>query len=185
VNEVVPTKSRPSVRRLNLGSGAQPRPGYINVDLRPTAHPDVVADLDRFPYPFATGSFEEVLALDVVEHLSNVTRFMEEVHALLVPGGLLEITTPHFSSSNSFTDPTHQHHFGYFSFDYFTAGSKYSFYSAARFAIEKKMVVFSPSRWNRLVARLANRRPELWERRFCWLFPAWFLIFRLRAVRGA
>jgi SAM-dependent methyltransferase len=182
---VVSTATGPSVRRLNLGSGMHPRLRCVNVELRASAHPDVIADLDRFPYPFARGSFEEVLALDVVEHLSDVTRFMEEVHALLVPGGLLEITTPHFSSANSFTDPTHLHHFGYFSFDYFTADSKYSYYSLARFVIEKRMVVFHPSRLNRHVAGFANRRPELWERRLCWLFPAWFLIFRLRAVREA
>ena len=185
MSEVVPPTARPSRHTLNLGSGMQPRPGYIIVDLRATTHPDVLADLNRFPYPFARTSFDEVLALDVVEHLSDVTRFMEEVHALLVPGGFLEITTPHFSSANSFTDPTQVHHFGYFSFDYFTADSKYSFYSVARFVIEKRTVVFHPSRWNRLIAGFANRRPQLWERRFCWLFPAWFLIFRLRAVRGA
>jgi SAM-dependent methyltransferase len=180
----VPTTTRSRLLKLNLGSGIQPRPGYINVDLRTTARPDIIADLNHFPYPFARSAFEEVLALDVVEHLSDVTRFMEEVHDLLVPGGLLEITTPHFSSANSYTDPTHRHHFGFFSFDYFTPDSKYSFYSRASFAIENKTVVFTASHFNRVVARFANRCPELWERRFCWLFPAWFLIFRLRAVRG-
>jgi hypothetical protein len=32
------------------------------------------------------------------------------------------------------------------------------------------------------VSRLANRRPDLYEKRFAWLWPAWFLIFKLRKL---
>jgi SAM-dependent methyltransferase len=173
----------PLPRRLNLGCGLKPRPDCLNVDLR--GQPDLVWDLERRPYPLPRDHFEAIYALDVVEHLADVPGFMEEAHALLAPDGVLEISTPHFSCANSYTDPTHRHHFGYFSFDYFTDASQWSFYTPVRFAIVERILVFQPRLPDRLVARLANRHPELYERRFAWLCPAWFLIFRLRAVKPA
>ena len=144
--------------------------------------PDLVWDLDRRPYPLPRKHFEHVYAFDVVEHLASVQEFVEEAHALLAPGGILEITTPHFSSANSFTDPTHRHHLGYFSFDYFTAGSQWGFYSGVRFEIAQRALVFHMSLPGKLMSRFANRRPELYERRLTWIWPAWFLIFKLRAL---
>jgi SAM-dependent methyltransferase len=168
-------------RRLNLGCGLKLRPDCLNVDLR--GQPDIVWDLNRRPYPLPRDYFEYIYALDVVEHLYSVADFMEEAHSLLAPGGVIEITTPHFSCSNSFTDPTHRHHLGYFSFDYFTDASQWSFYTAVRFEITQRLLVFHSGLLDRLVARLANRNPEFYERRLTWLRPAWFLIFKLRAVK--
>jgi len=36
---------------------------------------------------------------------------------------------------------------------------------------------------NRLVFRLANRFPERYERRWAWMFPAWFLYYELEVVK--
>jgi len=169
-------------RRLNLGSGLKKRADCLNVDRR--GEPDLVCDLDQRPWPLPRDHFEHVYALDVVEHLASVQGFMEEVHAVLAPGGVVEITTPHFSSANSFTDPTHRHHLGYFSFDYFTDASQWSFYTDVRFAMVERTLVFHQRLADRPIARFANRHPMLWEQRFAWLWPAWFLIFKLRAVKG-
>jgi SAM-dependent methyltransferase len=168
-------------RRLNLGCGLRKRPDCWNVDLR--GEPDLVWNLDQRPYPLPRGHFEYIYALDVVEHLEDLQGFVEEAHALLAPGGILEITTPHFSCANSYTDPTHRHHLGYFSFDYFTDASQWSFYSPVRFEIAERMIVFHQRLPDRLVSRFARRYPEVWEQRFAWVWPAWFLIFKLRAVK--
>lgn len=167
-------------RRLNIGCGRDYRAGWLNVDLK--GDPDLRWDLDRMPYPLPRGHFEHIAALDVVEHLQDVKAFVEEAHALLAPGGILEITTPHFSCANSYVDPTHRHHLSYFSFDYFTPGHQWSFYSRARFEIVERQIVFRSGFPARLVAAFARRNPELYEQRFAWMFPAWFLIFRLRAI---
>lgn len=170
-------------RRLNLGCGLKKRPDAFNVDLRPAVGPDLVWDLERRPYPLPRGHFETIWALDVVEHLADIQGFLEEAHALLAPGGILEITTPHFSCANSFTDPTHRHHLGYFSFDYFTDASPWSFYSGVRFEIAERILVFPTGRVSGRISRWANRHPALYERRLAWIWPAWFLIFKLRAVK--
>jgi predicted SAM-dependent methyltransferase len=102
-------------RELNLGCGTRRREGWLNVDRVARVLPDLVWDLDQYPYPLATSHFRWIFAGDVVEHLRNIPDFMQEVHRLLEAGGCVEITTPHFSCANSYTDPTHRHHLGYFS----------------------------------------------------------------------
>ena len=171
-------------RRLNLGCGNDLRDGYLNVDRSPEVGADLVWDLNELPYPLPENHFEEILALDVVEHLDSVVGFMEEAHRLLSPGGEIEITTPHFSCANSFRDPTHRWHLSYFSFDYFCEGHGLAHYSKARFEIVRRELAFHPTRLNRFVGWWARRDVERYERRWCWSFPAWFLVFRLRAVKG-
>lgn len=170
-------------RRLNLGCGHKRREGWLNVDKLNTVAPDLLWDLDEYPYPLPENHFTDIHAGDIVEHLADIPRFMRQTHALLAAGGELEITTPHFSCANSFTDPTHRHHLGYFSFDYFTESGQLNFYTDVRFQLVQRSLVFHPGRVSRLTARLANRWPALYERRFTWIAPAWFLTFRLRAIK--
>ena len=172
-----------SVKLLNLGCGCRPREGYLNVDQAETTRPDLVWDLNVYPYPLPKNHFEHIHVGDVVEHLENIPAFMEEFWDLLIPNGTVEITTPHFSCANSCTDPTHKYHLGYFSFDYFTETSELNFYSRARFTIDSRSIAFHHNLVNRVVRRLANRYPHPYEQRFAWIFPAWFLVFRLRAIK--
>jgi hypothetical protein len=82
--------------RLNLGCGEDVRPGYTNVDLRPT-HPDVkIVDLSAFPWPFEDGSAEEILMLDFLEHFPyrETERILIECHRVLRAGGALVIQVP-------------------------------------------------------------------------------------------
>jgi len=170
-------------RELNLGCGRRRREGCLNVDRATRVEPDLLWDLDQFPYPLPDSHFSRIYASDVVEHLIDVPEFMREAHRLLVPRGVLEITTPHFSCANSYTDPTHRHHLGYFSFDYFTRGHDLDYYSDCRFEIVERQFVFRQTLFNKIVSRLANRYPEIYEQRFVWILPAWFLIFRLAAIK--
>jgi SAM-dependent methyltransferase len=166
-------------RVLNLGSGKKYIPGVVNVDVTPATKPDVVHDLNRVPWPFSDSYFREVQALDVLEHLSDLIAVMEEIHRICEDGAIIRVTTPHFSSANSYTDLTHRHHFGFFSLDHFTGASSNDFYTGCRFRMISRKILFHPSLVNKLVWRLASRNPELYERSWAWAFPAWFLYFEL------
>jgi len=169
--------------RLNLGSGRRPLEGAVNLDVSDQVGADVVHDLNHVPWPFEANTFDEIHAYDVLEHVDSVVTAIEEIHRIARPGARLLATVPHFSSANAFTDVTHRHWFGWRSFEPFDARDARSHYSAARFAPRRTQMHFHPSMANRLVWRLANRWPEGYERRWAWVFPAWYLYFELEVVK--
>ncbi len=167
---------------LNLGAGRKRRPDAVNVDLVASTDPELVWDLNNLPWPLPSGHFREVLAYDVIEHLDDIIGVMEEIHRVCSPGALVKITLPHFSCANSYTDPTHRHHFSWFTFHYFTGENQWDFYTARRFKRVGSHLHFYPSLLNKLIWRLANRYPGMYERRWAWMFPAWFLSFELEVI---
>ncbi|MFQ5849499.1 MAG: class I SAM-dependent methyltransferase [Candidatus Binatia bacterium] len=53
-------------------------------------------DVRGFSLPFRTGSFDLVLALDVIEHVEDDLRALSECRRILKDGGLLIVTVPAF-----------------------------------------------------------------------------------------
>jgi SAM-dependent methyltransferase len=170
---------------LSVGCGRRNvDPDVIRLDISPDVNPDVVWDLDEFPYPFDESYFSAIECMDVIEHLGNIPRVMEEFHRILKSNGILKISTPHFSSANSFIDPTHRWHLSRFSFDYFSERPDLSYYSRSKYREKIGHIQFQGGRMSRsIVSRLANRFPKTYEQRFAWMFPAWFLYFELEAIK--
>jgi SAM-dependent methyltransferase len=170
-------------RLLNLGCGLQYREEAVNVDLVSDTNPDIVADLNRLPWPLPDGHFDEVIMHDVLEHLDNIVLVMEEIHRVCRAGARVRITVPHFSCANAFRDPTHRHYFSRFSCDYFTGENSFGFYTRVHFRRRSSEIVFHPTLINKIVWRLARKYPEQYERRWAWIFPAWFLSFDLEVIK--
>ncbi len=169
-------------RSLDLGAGTVVRaPGALRADRSLDVAPDIVLDATA-PLPFADGSLTQVYCFDVLEHVDDLVAVVTEIHRVLEPGGRLFVTTPHFSCANSYTDPTHRHHFGWRSFDYFVDGHELNYYSSARFQVAQRTLRFHGGAIDTVVRRIANRWPDLYEHRLAWLFPAWYLEFELVAV---
>lgn len=76
-------------------------------------------DLCRLPWPIAGRGFDQVLAIDVLEHLPWVgvedqellPRVMREIHRVLKPGGILYVEVPHIASPIAVGTPGHQRFF--------------------------------------------------------------------------
>jgi hypothetical protein len=168
---------------LNLGCGRRKIEGAVNVDISGRVGADLVHDLSVIPWPLPSNTFREVHAQDVIEHIDDTLRVMGEIHRVCSKGARVHIVVPHFSSGNAFTDPTHRRYFSAFSFDYFDPEHALGFYSDAHFKRVRAQIVFYPSVANKLVHRLANWRPHAYERRWAWIFPAWFLAVELEAVK--
>ncbi len=172
------------MRGLDLGCGNKLRSkDILRVDINPSLRPDILHDLNSFPYPLAQGEFEVIYCTDVLEHLDNIVKVMEEIYRIAKPFAIVHITVPHFSCSNSYTDPTHKHFFGLFSFDYFTGENQWNFYTKAKFRKKKIQLIFFPTPWNKIIWRLANRYPIFYERYLTWVFPAWFMSIELEAIK--
>jgi len=71
---------------------------------------DRLVQSDLCELPFASGAFDTILALDVIEHLENDVGFLEKAHRLLAPGGRLLLSVPAFTLLWSQHDVTFQHH---------------------------------------------------------------------------
>lgn len=127
--------------KLNLGCGEKSLDGYIGVDRIKTAATDISHDLDVFPYPFEDGVAEEILMDNVLEHLTDVVKVMEEVYRIAAPGALVRIKVPYFKSNSAYTDPTHKHFFTETSFKYFQPGHALHFYTKAKFEIMKTELI--------------------------------------------
>jgi SAM-dependent methyltransferase len=180
---LVDSGDRRKKRILNLGCGLKHLANAVNLDITSATRPDVVHNLNQRPWPFEDGAFDEFRANDVIEHLDDVVATLEEIHRIATPGAILRVTVPHFSCANAFTDITHRHYFGYFSFHYFTGENEFPFYTGARFKRRESTIVFHPTLRNKIVWRLANRWPAAYERSWAWILPAWFLYFELEVVK--
>jgi len=177
-----------SPKILDLGCGTRKRPGAIGLDINPQCNADIIHDLSRFPYPFEDNSFSEVYVDNVLEHLDDVIRTMEELHRICLDGALVKVIVPYFRSHWAFIDPTHRRYFTVDSFAYFDPDSPISLiypYSRARFSPQQ--VVFNeniPTRMGKgLVKWLANRWPSRYERFLGHLVPLDDLTFYLRVVK--
>ena len=168
---------------LNLGCGNRQLPDAVNLDSNARVHPDVVHDLNSRPWPFDNDFFQAVTAYDAIEHCDDVIATMEEIHRISRNGAIVKITVPHFSCANTYIDPTHKHQFGHGSFHYVTCENAFSFYTDKLYRRRVSRIVFAESIVNKVVSWLANRFPESYERRWAWIFPAWFLYFELEEIK--
>jgi SAM-dependent methyltransferase len=128
--------------KLHVGSGNDILPGWINHDLAPLPGVDVVHDLEAFPWPFEDNGFEEIRMINVLEHLSNAIKSIEELHRISNSGAKVCIRVPYWNSRDMATDPTHKTFFSEYSFDYFDPSKRHCqerpYYSKARFRIVRK-----------------------------------------------
>jgi len=97
------------IDKLNLGSGQFRKKDFINIDVNPNTNPDILHDLDKFPWPFKKNSFSLIEADHVLEHLKDSFKVMKELNRILKSGGKLIIRVPH--ASRGFTHPDHKRGF--------------------------------------------------------------------------
>ncbi|HTX18961.1 MAG TPA: class I SAM-dependent methyltransferase [Bacteroidota bacterium] len=173
---------------LDLGCGMRKRPGAVGIDVNPRSSADIIHDLNTFPYPFPDSSFDEIYCDNVIEHLDDVVKVMEELHRIAKPAGEIVVIVPFFPHRQAHTDPTHRHYFGIHSFDYFVEGTAYSSfrYSETKFvlrSIEFDKGIIHTHLFDKFLVSFANRRKELYENRIANIFPLRHLTFQLDVVK--
>jgi SAM-dependent methyltransferase len=79
--------------KLHIGCGPCHLPGWVNLDI----HPAPVATNVLWGLPFVDGSARYVFLSHLLEHLfypNDVQPFLEEIHRVLMPGGVVRIIVP-------------------------------------------------------------------------------------------
>lgn len=97
--------------KLNMGCGRNKHAGYVNVDSAPASEPDVLFDLETFPWPWPDGAAEEVVFNHSLEHMGGdpkvFLRLMQELYRICAPGAVVRINVPHPRHDDFIGDPTH------------------------------------------------------------------------------
>ncbi|MGC3972592.1 MAG: class I SAM-dependent methyltransferase [Pirellulales bacterium] len=165
---------------LDLGCGTAKTAGAIGLDVVPLAGVDLIGDLSERPYPFASDTFDAIYLNDVIEHLPNTIKTMEELYRILKPEGRVFIRVVNWNSRCAAMDPTHVGYYTEHTFDFFGKRVGRSYYTRARFDVVQ-------------VRRVYNRFAELLcpnERLLHFFSQFWSnvlddLHFELRAVKPA
>jgi SAM-dependent methyltransferase len=143
-------------KKINLGSGKDYRPGYLNIDVNPSVGADLILDLSqRLDLPHAitspslgkirleTGAFSEIIANDVLEHVRDLPTLMTQCLELLETGGRFAINVPYELSCGAWQDPTHVRAFNENSWLYFTDWFWYLGWFRHRFEVVELTYVLS------------------------------------------
>ena len=107
--------------RLDLACGNAKREGFWGVDVSKDTQADKIMDLEKYPWDFKDNSVFEINVSHYLEHVLNLPRFMEEIYRILIPGGLVSIACPYYSSMRATQDPTHKNMISENTFLYYDA----------------------------------------------------------------
>ncbi|UZE92314.1 MAG: class I SAM-dependent methyltransferase [Methanosarcinales archaeon] len=145
---------------LDIGCGPGKIPNSVGVDIRRTKGADVIADIQYLP--FKDQSVDKILCYQLLEHVDDLIKAMEEINRVLKWGGRVIIEVPHVKGLDAFRDPTHKNFFTIATMNYFTVNSGFSYYSKARFKIISRRIILK-NKWCGLLEKIVNLRPEFAE----------------------
>ena len=98
---------------------------YITNDIEHLEGINWPYNLDLHPWPLPDNYIDHIIAIDILEHLSDTKRSPEECYRCLVVNGIIELQVPFFGSLAHATDMTHKRGFTPDSFGFFLQGHTY------------------------------------------------------------
>jgi predicted SAM-dependent methyltransferase len=106
---------------LDIGAGENKQPNFVTLDKRPEVKPDIVHDLEVFPYPLEDESCLIIVGSHIIEHIKPwlTIDLFNELWRIMKPDGQLALSTPYANSTGFWQDPTHCNGFNQVTFQYF------------------------------------------------------------------
>jgi ubiquinone/menaquinone biosynthesis C-methylase UbiE len=154
----------------------------MGIDMYSNTQADVVHDLNKYPWPFSDNEFDLVICSDILEHLEDVIKAVEEIHRVSRKDAVLQVRVPHFSSVQAYSDLTHKRYFSSQSFDCFSqADYPYKHYSTAR--LNKISMKISFPRFYKFAGLLVNKFPNIYERYFAYILPSGNIEFQFKIIK--
>ena len=172
---------------LVVGEGRKTRPDAVTVDVNPRVEPDVLHNLEHFPWPFERNQFREIICHHVLEHLFRFTEVLNELHRICKTDGQIRIQVPHFSSRYAHS-PGHIYSFNIDSFAPYVTGSDFNhgfnwIDTDCRFRLMDRRITFHKAYRQFFLHKLFNRFPVAYERFWTYLFPAENLEIELQPLK--
>lgn len=114
------------MKKLNFGCGRDIRKGWTNVDGQKSKGVDKSFDFEKFPYPFKENTFDYVLIDNVLEHINNPRKVLEELWRICKKDAKIEIIVPYYNSYYAYADVTHVNFFNEIAMEQLIEGDTYS-----------------------------------------------------------
>lgn len=171
---------------LDVGAGPFKYPGSISIDINAESNPDVLWDLNKYPWPFNDNEFDMIYSSHCLEHLEDPKKALEEMWRISKPNAKLILIVPHFSSRIAWGDIEHKRAFSSVFLYKFSEGYKKLTCTKARFRVEKIKLRWSPPikeglattttkklnfvirTFDFIVSGLANLNVDICERFWCY-----------------
>lgn len=103
-----------STPKLDIACGQNKQVGFKGIDI--AGNPDIVHDLNEFPWPIKTSCVKQVFCSHYVEHIPHWRpgwerdgwwMFFDELYRVMKPDATAEIIHPYAMNGRAFQDPTH------------------------------------------------------------------------------
>jgi SAM-dependent methyltransferase len=177
--------------KIDFGCGQQKKNGYVGVDTLSLPGVDVVHDLNIIPYPFEDSVACDIWLDNVLEHLNNPLKVMEEIYRISRNDAKVIVGVPYFRSFYSIIDPTHKNFFGVYWFSYFDPShpfhSRYKYTEAQfkldRLEFDREFKSGTMKIGHKLLVKFAEKYPYSYEARLSHLLPLNSLTFYLSVVK--
>lgn len=178
------------LKKLNLGCGPDIRKDFDNQDYQKFHGANLVFDLEKFPYPIKSKTYDYTLCNHVVEHIQNIFGLFDELHRISKTGAIIDIEVPHYSTNFAFTQIDHKHYFGLDSLHILEAGDEQR--KTNSFKVVKQRILFRGSRSSKFmqfvswpIDKLVNSfhfTQLIVDRFISKIIPFYFMHYRLRVV---
>lgn len=126
-------------------------------------------DFTTFPWPISDNTYDLIVCQNVLEHLPNTTKTLEELNRIANHNSKVFIETPHYTWLDTHRHYKHHHRFSYGSFDFFLKDNRYC---QTDFVAAEKYLFFDDLTFLLGVGFIANLFPNLYEKRLAFIFPA-------------
>ncbi len=163
--------------KLHLGCGTEYIPGFVNIDSCKACKADMYCDLGKIPLPFKESEVDYVYAKHFLSYISDVYRWMNELHRVCKNDAVVKFVVPHFSSTNVWTDMGHHRGFSSSSFDC----SMFKQFTNNGFKVISKRLTFPKQRF--FMRYLANKFPGFYDTNLAYFLPACELVVELKVLK--
>jgi SAM-dependent methyltransferase len=180
---------------LELGCGSNKRnKDAVGIDVLDYECVDIVGDVYDVLRKIPGNSVSAVYSYHFFEHVKDIAAIMKELARIIKDNGLLVVVTPHFSNPYYYSDHTHKHQFGLYSFSYLSDDLIFTrkvprYDTSFEFDLRKVNLTFlSPRpfyfRWGlkkifQVIVNLNRYMMEFYEENLCYIVPCYEIRYEM------
>ncbi|MEX2054199.1 MAG: methyltransferase domain-containing protein [Candidatus Colwellbacteria bacterium] len=127
--KIMAEQKEAGIRKINIGSGTDRRPGFLNIDIEESVKPDIVRDIEK-GLPFDDNSVDEIYCSHTLEHVNDLLFVIREFYRVLKNSAKLTIVVP-------LMDPSDMTHVRFFNDHTFRTMTEEEYWTSSYYFVGK------------------------------------------------